>query len=245
MIELAGIDEGHSVLDVATGIGEPATSAARRVGPSGHVVAVDQAPQMLDIARDRATELGLSNITFVETDAESLELPEGDFDAVLCRFGIMLVPDVKRATSRIRELLGAEGRFVATVWGDPEKCPSASIAMRVMSEALDLPAPLRGHPGMFSLANPSPLVEALEEAGFSNVEVGTVNVPMHFDSARQYVDFLKDVVGPVAALVDAQPEQTQRQLWSSIESAASEYAAGGGTVELPNEVRYVVARVTG
>ena len=75
MLELAEIQTGQRVLDVATGIGEPAVSAARKVGPTGHVVATDQSPQMLEIARERAASLGLQNMEFKVTDAEALELP--------------------------------------------------------------------------------------------------------------------------------------------------------------------------
>jgi cyclopropane fatty-acyl-phospholipid synthase-like methyltransferase len=73
MIELADIQSGQLALDVATGIGEPAITVARHVGPSGHVIATDLSSQMLDIGRVRATELGLDNITFREMDGEALE----------------------------------------------------------------------------------------------------------------------------------------------------------------------------
>ncbi len=94
LVELAEIRPGHRVLDVATGIGEPAITAAQRVGPTGLVVATDQAPQMLAIARERAAELKLQNMEFREMDAESLNLPEGTFNAVLCRWGLMFFPNL-------------------------------------------------------------------------------------------------------------------------------------------------------
>jgi ubiquinone/menaquinone biosynthesis C-methylase UbiE len=86
MMDLADIRPGQQVLDVATGIGEPAVTAALSVGPAGRVIATDIAPQMLDIGQKRVTELTLDNIDFREMDAEVLELPESNFDAILCRF---------------------------------------------------------------------------------------------------------------------------------------------------------------
>src|SRR5215469_7561447 len=75
MMELAHVAPGMRVLDVATGIGEPAMTAARRVGPSGSVVALDQAPQMLEVARERMQAAGIQNVEFIEGDAEAVALP--------------------------------------------------------------------------------------------------------------------------------------------------------------------------
>jgi ubiquinone/menaquinone biosynthesis C-methylase UbiE len=75
LLELAEVGPGDRVLDIATGIGEPAVTTARRVGPEGRVLATDIAPGMLEIGRERAAELGLDNVEFWEADAEALELP--------------------------------------------------------------------------------------------------------------------------------------------------------------------------
>ncbi len=73
IVELSEIKPGDKVLDIATGIGEPAISAARKVVPSGKVIAIDISPQMLAIAKTRATLLGLDNIMeFREMDGEKI-----------------------------------------------------------------------------------------------------------------------------------------------------------------------------
>src|SRR5690348_11603459 len=87
LVELARLGAGARVLDIATGSGEPAITAARHVIPGGRVVAVDQSPAMLQIARERADALGVSNIEFREGDGEVLAIPETNFDAILCRWG--------------------------------------------------------------------------------------------------------------------------------------------------------------
>ncbi len=92
MIASAAIKPGHQVLDVATGIGEPAFTAARVVGQAGRVVATDQSPQMLEIARRRAKDLGSTNVELREMDAEQHDFPEASFDAALCRWGLMFLP---------------------------------------------------------------------------------------------------------------------------------------------------------
>src|SRR5947209_3942167 len=83
LVELARIDAGAKVLDVATGSGEPAVTAARRVTPGGRVIGVDQSPAMLAIGRERAHALGIANVEFHESDGEALTIADRDFDAVL------------------------------------------------------------------------------------------------------------------------------------------------------------------
>jgi ubiquinone/menaquinone biosynthesis C-methylase UbiE len=83
LIELAHADAGHRVLDIATGLGEPAFTAVRRVGPTGWVVATDVSLQMLALAREGARRLGLQNIEFREMDAEAPDLPEHTFQTIL------------------------------------------------------------------------------------------------------------------------------------------------------------------
>src|SRR5271166_2066619 len=91
LVELARVGPGNRVLDIATGSGEPGLTAARKVGPGGLVVATDQSPAMLDLARERAAALGLHNVKFVATGAEELAVGESGFDAALCRWGLMFV----------------------------------------------------------------------------------------------------------------------------------------------------------
>src|SRR5581483_849080 len=101
LVELAKIKPGHRVLDIATGTGEPAVTAARAVGASGRVVAVDQSPGMLALGRERAKSLGLGNIEFVESDAESMAFEDHAFDAAVCRWGLMFMPNLGAAVGKV------------------------------------------------------------------------------------------------------------------------------------------------
>ncbi|MGA6923812.1 MAG: methyltransferase domain-containing protein, partial [Nitrososphaeraceae archaeon] len=117
LIELADIKPGQRVLDVATGIGEPSITAAKVVGTGGHVLATDISRQMLAIAKERAIFLRLQNIIeFKESDAENLDLANSSFDAALCRWGLMLFPNLDVAIGKIYSSLVSGGRFAAAVW---------------------------------------------------------------------------------------------------------------------------------
>ena len=105
IVELAEIKPGDKVLDIATGIGEPAVTAARKVMPDGKVVATDISPQMLANAKTRAKSLGLDGIIeFRESDGEKLDLlePRARFDAILSRWGLMFFPNLPAALVRIK-----------------------------------------------------------------------------------------------------------------------------------------------
>src|SRR5919108_2095768 len=111
LVELAGVEPGSRVLDVAAGYGEPSLSAARKAGPEGGVVATDISAEMLAFGRERAAAAGLENIEFVESAAISLRFPEGSFDAAVSRWGIIFEPDGEGTAARVRSFLRPGGRM--------------------------------------------------------------------------------------------------------------------------------------
>src|SRR5260370_31850270 len=128
LVELAGVRDGNRVLDIATGSGEPALTAARAVGQSGRVVAVDMSPGMLAIARERIDAAGLTNVDLVESDAESLSLDAHSFDAVLCRWGLMFMPDLDGVVRAMHRALRPGGHFATAVWSVADKVPMCGLA---------------------------------------------------------------------------------------------------------------------
>src|SRR5436309_10163077 len=133
LIELAKFKSGQRVLEIASGIGEPALSVAKIVGSSGYVLATDISALMLEIAKERAASLGLQDIIeFKESDAENLDLPNSYFDAVLCRWGLMFLPNIDAAIKKIYASLVPQARFAAAVWADEPKVPVISFAIRII-----------------------------------------------------------------------------------------------------------------
>jgi ubiquinone/menaquinone biosynthesis C-methylase UbiE len=123
---------GSKVLDIATGIGEPAITAANQVGNSGYV-ATDVSPQMLSLAKQRAVSLGLRDvIKFKEGDVETIDLPSSTFDAVLCRWGLMFLPDLKAGLTNIYRSLIEGGQFAAAVWASPVQDTLIATTMNIV-----------------------------------------------------------------------------------------------------------------
>lgn len=238
LVSVAGVAPGNRVLDVASGIGEPAVTAARAVKSGGSVVATDISPGMLDIARERAAREGLRNITFVETD-ESLDGVADSFDAVLSRWGVMFLPDIDGFLGRVHDLLVPGGRFAAAVWGPPERAPMLAASFGTAARVLGTPSPPPGSPGVFRFADTTPLVEALEKAGFSDARAEELTVTLSFDSADEFVRFIGDVAAPLNAMIAEQPEKKD-QVWSAIKDAVRAFESDKG-VGLPNVAPVVSA----
>src|ERR671932_1967782 len=117
LVELAGVEPGSRVLDVAAGYGEPSLTAARRTGPEGAVVATDISPEMLAFGRERAAAAGVENIEFVESDAASLDFPEASFDAAVSRWGIIFEPEGEATAALVRAFLRPGARMAISSWG--------------------------------------------------------------------------------------------------------------------------------
>src|SRR5258707_14644524 len=94
LVDEAGIVEGHSVLDVAGGPGEPSLTIAQIVAPRGSVVCTDAVEEMMSAAKDQARVRGITNIEFRQCEAESLPFADDTFDEAVSRLGVMFFPDV-------------------------------------------------------------------------------------------------------------------------------------------------------
>jgi enediyne biosynthesis protein CalE5 len=242
LVDLAEIGSGDRVLDIATGIGEPAVTAARRVGPDGRVVATDIAPGMLEIGRERAAELGLGNIEFQEADAEELDLPAEQFDAVLSRFGLMFFPDLSGALEKVRGVLREGGRVAAAVWGPPERAPMIAVPLQTVARELELPPPVPGTPGPLSLADADALAAKVRACGFDDVrtERGTVTAP--WDSANEFVRFMRAISAPINNLLAGEAPERREEVWRAVEEAMAQQTGSDASLRLENEVIYLIGR---
>jgi enediyne biosynthesis protein CalE5 len=236
LVEIAGIEEGDRVLDVAAGYGEPSLTAARRVGPEGSVVATDISSEMLGFGRQRAAANGVENIEFVQSDASSLDFPAESFDAAVSRWGIIFEPDGEGAAANVRGFLKPGGRFAISSWGPPERVPFLAIAMKTAMEKLDVPPPPPGTPGPLSRPTEEAIGGLLEGGGFSNVEVEELEVSFELDSPEQYTEYTQAIAAPIVAMISPHPEEVQRETWDAITEAARAVADADGRVRLANQV---------
>jgi ubiquinone/menaquinone biosynthesis C-methylase UbiE len=231
LVDLAEVAPGKRVLDIATGIGEPALSAAIRVGSAGRVVATDISKQMLDIARLRASTAGLRNVEFLETDAERLHFPDHSFDAILCRWGITSLPDYSDLLVRIKRMLTSNGSFATSVWDEASRLPLTSIAI-TLAQKMFHAAPPRPEPP------PEVPEETLESvmirAGFADVRAEKLTVTLDLASTEAFTQYLVDVSPAVAALLSDQPPMRQKEYQNLLAQELRSYAAVDGSFRVHN-----------
>jgi ubiquinone/menaquinone biosynthesis C-methylase UbiE len=245
IVQLAEIKPSDRLLDIATGIGEPAVTAAKKVLPNGNVIAIDISPQMLAIARTRAKSLGLDGIMeFRESDGEKIDLPDqtAKFDAVLSRFGLMFFPNLPSALVKIRHLLITNGRLSAAVWSTPSKVPLIDLAFGTVRKQINAPLPPPGTPGPFALADTETLKQLFSQAGFKDIKVETVQITFEFDSPESYTKHIQQTATRAHEMMANQTEEVKKQVWNSITEAVWQYADSHGRVNLDNEVICIVGR---
>ncbi len=184
MVERAGLAPGHRVLDVATGLGEPAIAAARRIAPTGFVEATDISEDMLGFGRARAAELGVTNIAFRRMGAEEAGQSAAAYDAVLCRWGLMFVDGLDSVLAGLRECPVPGGCLAATVWGPPEGAPALGLAARVVLESLGMAPPDEGAKTPFALADVAALERRFENAGLAQIRGEWMTVTFHLREPR-------------------------------------------------------------
>ena len=232
MLELAALRPGDRVLELACGPGGGGLAAAPRVAPNGEVVLSDVAAEMTAIAAARAHARGLSNVTTRVLDLERIDEPDASYDVVLCREGLMLVPDPSRAAREIQRVLRPRGRVALVVWGQRERNPWLSVMFDAVSAELGCPVPPTGIPGPFSLEDAGELTTLLVEAGLSDVEVSEAAVPLRANSFEEWWTARCALAGPLTKILASVPEATARAIRDRARAAVGPYDSGGG-LEFP------------
>jgi len=202
MLEQTGISSGSWLLDIASGTGEPAISAAQIVGESGKVIGTDLVDEMLAVAREKSDKLNLENIEFRCIDAESLDYVAASFDAVTIRWGLMFMPEPEACLTAAHKALKEGGRISLACWAAPEKNPFVGVLIKTLSKYMDIPAPPPGTPGIFALADPERLQNVLMVSGFRNIVLEEMVIDViEVDDGRAYWEAISDLAAPVMALV--------------------------------------------
>lgn len=220
MLDEAHIKLGSRVLDVAAGAGDQTLDIARRVGPEGQVLATDISPAFLALAQKNAHIAGLKQITTQVTDAQSLGLAGADFDAAVCRLGLMFCRSPLLALTEIRAALRPGGRFSALVFGEPVRNQCLTIALStarkhaLLSTQSERDIQQAFEPGtLMSLGKPGLFVELLQAAGYVDITARLISAPFHTPSVAHYIDFLRSSASPVIEILAPLPASAQDNAW--------------------------------
>jgi ubiquinone/menaquinone biosynthesis C-methylase UbiE len=221
---------GQTVLEVAAGTGETGFAAAARLGDDGRLISTDFSAPMVEAARRRAKELGLSNVECQVMDAERMTLADDSVDGVLCRWGYMLMADPETAMAETRRVLRDGGRICLSVWGPAEDNQWAALAGSTLVAAGHVPAPEPGDPGIFSMSSEERIRELVTGASFETDEIEPVRVEYRFEDFDVYWRFLGELAGGIALVLDRLSEDELAQVREAIEQNAQPFRSNGGYV---------------
>ena len=228
MLDMCEINNGCRVLDVAAGAGEQTIAVAKRVGDSGHVLATDISPDILEFARASANLAGLKNVHTQVLDGENLsELESPTYDAVISRVGLIYFPDQQKALAGMKQNLKDGGKVGAMVYSTAEANPFFSIPVSIIRRRANLPAPLPGQPGPFSLGTEGSLERAFSDAGFRDIEVKSFNAPVRVSSAAECLQFEQESFGALHQMLSGLSDTEKDDAWNEIEESLSQFEANG------------------
>lgn len=228
LLDGARLRANSYVLDIASGTGEPALSAAARC-PEGKVMMTDLAERMLAVAKDNAVRRGLRNVEARQCDAGALPFADNTFDAVTARFGFMFFPDVLGSARELARVAKAGARVCTAVWNVPDKNPWATTIMGTITKVMELPAPPPGAPGLFRCAAPGYMTGVFRQAGLRNVTEKEVPAPIEFDDPEQYFTFMNEIAAPVVAGMAKADEGTRARIRDIVLALAAQSTVGGRT----------------
>jgi len=242
MFRMAGVRPGARVLDVAAGSGDQTLALAREVGAQGYVLATDLSPVIVALARDNAERAGFAHVETRVADGEDLGVPEGSFDAAVCRLGLMFFPDPLRGLREIHRALRPGGGVSTVVFSRPEKNPCLTVLMSTALKHAGLPARdpfLAG--GLLSLGRPGCIDALFRSAGFHDVATAALDAPFRLPSVDHYLAFVRSSASPILQILGRLDAAAAEAAWSEMRERLLAFTTPDGW-EGPNELLLTAGR---
>lgn len=230
MLEMAGVGSGQYILDIAAGAGEQSITAAKKVGLTGRVLATDISSNILDFAKQMALQAGVNNIETKVMDGEDLTLEDETFDVVISRVGLIYFPDQQKALREMWRVLKPGGKIAAIVYSTPERNKFFSLPASIIRKRAELPPPLPGQPGPFSLGAEGVIEKAFSQAGFKNVKSELIDAPLLFESAKECLRFEKESFGALHQMMNSLSDSEKEAVWKETENALGEFETKNGFI---------------
>jgi SAM-dependent methyltransferase len=230
MLERLDASQDQTILELAAGSGLVGLSAAPLVGPGGRVIVSDFAAAMVNAAQQRAAELGIQNVDCRVLDAERLDIPDASVDAVLCRWGYMLMGDPAAALRETRRVLRPGGRVVCAVFAGPEQNQWAALPARVLRKRGHMPDTGPNAPGILALASHERLRHLFSQARFGEPMIEEVSFSFDFAGADDYWGFMTEAAGAIAVVLNRLDAVEREQVRDELTEGLASFGRSGRIV---------------
>jgi SAM-dependent methyltransferase len=236
---------GETILELAAGPGDTGLLAARSLAPGGRLVSTDFAPEMVEAARRRTAELGLEElVSFAVEDMQSLSFADASFDGAVCRWGLMLVPDMQTAAGEIARVLRPGGRIALAVWADADDNDWMTAPGRSALELGLVERPDPDAPGPFRLAREGALESLLTEAGLAVERVEDVSVTWRAASLDAWWEIARDTSRSLAVILESTTAEDAEAIRAGAERRLERYVEADGSLTVPGRTYVALARRT-
>lgn len=237
LLELLQVPSRATLLDVASGAGEPALTLAHRMGAGVKVTGCDLSPKMVALANAEAKRRKVDARFHVE-DAEKLSFPDASFDAVTCRFGLQIFTDPDAALAEMKRVLKPGGQLGIAVWGLAWRAEAIDVLIGAIIRHTAQPEYI---PTPFEFGNVKELAHALTKAGFRDVRDERVTIDLTFDSPEQYLEAFRKAT-PLGPVLDEHPKEHVANVVDDVRRTFPKFRQPDGTFRIPNEAVLAVAR---
>lgn len=228
-LERHPVTAGDSVLDIGCGTGRSTREAARLAAP-GRVLGVDLSSRMLEYARRRSEEQGLTNVRFEQADAQVHPFEEAAFDVAISSFGVMFFADPFAAFANIGRALKPGGRLAVLAWQELAKNRWLNVVRESLAAGRVLPEPPPSAPGPFGLADPAHVRRVLESGGFDGIELEPVEEPMNFGTDGDDAFDFFSTIGIVEGLTEDLEEEAKAGALEKLHRALAEHQSDEGVL---------------
>jgi SAM-dependent methyltransferase len=242
MVDAVGPQPGDTLLELAAGPGDTGFLAAELIRPGGTLICSDFVPEMLTVAQERAQALGIDNVRFKQIDAEtSIDIEAASLDGVLCRWGYMLMADPVSALVQTRRVLKPGARLALAAWTAPDDNPWSSLPARELIRRGLGERPDPDAPGQFGWAAEGVIAERLEEGGFVDYEVATVEFTITYPSLGEWWASTRDMSMRFADATARLDAATKAEIQAALAEAAAPFTDADGAIALPARTWTAVA----
>jgi len=229
IIRLLKPKNNEVILDVAGGTGEPGLTIASML-KDGKVSITDLAENMLEIARENATQRGIKNIEIRACDVCELPFDDNTFDAISCRKGFMFFPDMLLAAKEMARVLKPGGRIAASVWNVPEKNFWITAIMGTISRNIELPPLPPGSPGMFRCAEDGFMSDLFSKAGLKNISLYEIAGKLNSKTTDVYWEMMTEIGAPIVAALGSADDAVREKIKTEVYQVVSEKYPDGNVI---------------